>query len=285
MNIESEILNATPPPEAPRLLKMRCPSCNKLYSVEEAWVDAPARAALRFECVSCKSRFEAKRMRPDAMILETLEVPVSVPKSRQQVPGKKTVERTALRSVPLRESPRPLLETRKCPKCGVEAALNAEECKECGVVFAKFKSTEHLPAGEVRLEGRREILELWDEVLANYADESYHERFVMACYTTNTLAFAAQKYARILSASGNEEIARKMRKKIVGLASFKTEIRGSDGIYRFRSPLLLNLILVLAGAATTIGLLLPKMKNLTGIGLATIALAMGVRYFLRPPRT
>lgn len=278
-------LQSKPPEEPAQLLKMRCPGCKKLYSVEEAWVEAPSRAPLRFECVSCKSRFEAKRVSLAEMTLETFEIPVRAPESTSQPPQ----ERTALRSVPTRHSVRSAgfettLETRKCPKCGFDAPLRAEECSDCGIIFGKFREIETISVGEIRLEGRREIYELWDEVMAHYADEAYHERFIMACYEANTLAFAAQKYARILSASGAEEIARKMRKRIVSLASFKTEIRGSNGKATFRVPLLLNLILVLSGAAMTFGLMLPKMKILTWIGIATIALAIGVRYFLRPPK-
>lgn len=260
--------------EGPRLLKMRCPCCNKLYSVEESWVSSSPRAPLRFECVSCKKRFEAKHMSASSMILETFEIPV---RPAAPVVPTATRERAPLHSVPL--------QTRKCPKCSVRVSLSAEECQSCGVVFAKFKAVEDSPVGEIRLEGRRDIQELWDETFANYGDESYHERFVMACYEANSLAFAAQKYARILSASPAEETARKMRKRIISLASFKTEIRGSNGENQFRVPMLLNLILVLAGATITLGLLLPNMKSLTGIGIAAIALAIGIRFFLRPRRT
>lgn len=255
----------------PVLLKMRCPSCSKLYSVEPQSLTSPS---LRFECVDCKCQFEAKRSASyDVTILETLQLPAPAFEKPR---------------MPTHEVPLSALSVRECPKCQTPTSFTATDCLKCGVIFAKYKAPVKIVegvVGEIRVDGRRDIVELWDDVLENYWDSSRHDAFVTACFDADLLAFASQKYARILTASPSDEMAREMRRKIIALASFKTEPRPRGLSPRFRVPKFNNLILVFGGAVLTMGQMLPNMKNLTGIGIAAIALALGVRFFLQRPST
>ena len=268
---------------------MRCPSCEKLYSIEESWVrSAPLNTSgafvtpLRFECVSCKTRFEAKRPSPvGVVLLDTLEIPVSPQVEPSRAPQRE-VNREPVARAPLVTRSQTSVAKLKCPKCGTKTNVGATECRSCGVVFARYKGPLEGEAGEIRLEGHREIAELWDAILANYEDMNLHDRFVLACHASNNLAYASQKYARILSASSHEDIARKMRKRVIALASYKTEIASGSFVREFRVPKFNNLVLVLGGGTMTFGLVLPDANNLTGIGIASIALAIGLRIFLRP---
>ena len=273
--------------QAPSLLKMRCPNCQKNYSVEESWVHAaPLNSQrgfvtpLRFECFSCKSRFEALRPpTPGATTLETNLIPVSAPSPMQPTSGVPRAERAALAKVPL------IAQTLKCPKCGVRTNGLATECLSCGVVFSRYKPLPDGVVGEIRLEGRRDILELWETIIGDYEDEIRHERFVEVCADAGCLAYAAQKYSRILAVSPQEEIARRMKKRIVALASYPLEMRGTNGVHTFRVPKFVDLILFLGSATMTAGLIFPHMKSMAGVGLAAIVLALGVRFFLRPRQT
>ena len=283
----NELLAESAPEKSPTLLKMRCPNCQKNYSVEESWVyAAPLNSQrafvtpLRFECFSCKSRFEALRPPgPGATTLETNLIPVSAPSPMQPARGIPRVERAALAKVPL------IAQTLKCPKCGVRTNGLATECLSCGVVFSRYKPLPDGAVGEIRLEGRRDILELWETIIGDYEDEIRHERFVEVCADAGALAFAAQKYSRILSVSPQEEIARRMKKRIVALASYPLESRGTNGVHSFRVPKFVDLILFLGAATATAGFTLHGMKAMAGIGVAAIALALGVRFFLRPRQT
>ncbi len=263
---------------------MRCPKCGKLYSVQGDQMRS-ASTPLKFACLNptCKTKYYAELVDADTIDgVKTWEVevpdvkPQPAPAEKPSVPA----ARTAVEKVPTVEM--------KCPKCGTRNAISAAECKACGIVFAKAKSLfrHEKPdnegiTGEISLAGRRELADLWENVMANYEDQERHDRFICACYEAGCLPYASHKYARILSASPNEEIAKAMRKKIVALASHKFEPRGEKTGLKIPMPGLNTLVLLFGSAVMTTGFLLPGLQNLTGLGLATVLLAIGVRFFIR----
>jgi phage FluMu protein Com len=261
-------------------LKMRCPDCQKLYSVDPAWFQDPGPegdGSLLFDCAACSTRFAAVLSPGDSPFLETLKV---------QYPAIETLEPEAEPAAPamVREAApaAPIIEA-KCPKCETPHPATAQECGSCGLIFAKFKPVFEGMVGEVRLNGRQELVELWERVVANYEDESMHDQFISACFDAEALAFASQKYGRVLAAAPQEEIAQRMKKRIMGLASFKAESRGSSWSWQFRLPGFNNVVMVMGGAVMTLGLILPNSTNLTGIGVSAIALGIGLRFFHRSP--
>jgi hypothetical protein len=171
----------------------------------------------------------------------------------------------------------------KCPKCSVKTSANATECMQCGLLFAKYRPIfeEGIP-GEIRLEGRRDLADLWAAVLTDYSDESKHHQFIFACDEAGCLPYASQKYARVLVAVPHEDVAKRMRRQIIALATSKAESGGATGLWSFRIPGFNSLAIVLGSAAMTMGFILPGMKNLTGIGASMLALSIAVRFFLRP---
>lgn len=176
----------------------------------------------------------------------------------------------------------PVEEQRNCPKCGTQNSRQAQDCKACGIVFERYRPGEgEKVAGEIQLAGSHELVAHWKDVLENYADEDLHEEFVSACLEAKCLPFASHKYARILSVTPEEEIAMKMRKRIVALATQKFEFRGTGLGWKFRVPRFNGMIILLGSMVTTIGLMLPNSRNLTGIGISMLALAFFVRFFLR----
>lgn len=257
--------------------KMRCPRCQRLYSVNAGLVQAAysPRALvqpLRFQCQSetCKSRFEVGPLSEADLMADVLPT--------HDVPHAPVRPRAAGETAPLEETP--------CPKCQGRNFLSATECRHCGVVFSKYVKVEKLE----RLEdfgGRRELAELWSAIMGDYENRENHERFIEECYREGLLNIASQRYARILSATPNEEIARAMRRRITGLASFKAETAtgpggGPSAKPGFRIPKMNDLILVLGGATMTIGFMIPGCRDLVGVGSAAIALGVGVRFFLGP---
>jgi phage FluMu protein Com len=258
-------------------LKMRCPDCNKLYSVDSAWFQDPGPdgdGSLQFDCAACSTRFAAVLSTGDTPFLETFRVPEAAMEIPEAEPAPLAVRETSP-AVPVVEA--------KCPKCEAPHPATAQECASCGLIFAKFKPVFEGMVGEVRLTGRQELVELWERVVANYEDEAMHDQFISACFDAEALAFASQKYGRVLAAAPQEEIAQIMKKKIMGLASFKAESRGSFRSWQFRLPGFNSVVMALGGAVMTLGLLLPNSNNLTGIGVAAIALGIGVRFFHRSP--
>lgn len=215
-------------------LQMRCPKCEKLFSVQSHLV-AAAVAPLKFQCTSCQSRFLVPHgSTHETGYLETREIPAN--------------ERTAVQKAPAH--------------------------------LLKAKS-EKVP-GEISFAGRRELAVQWAAIMNDYDNVTLHEQFISECYSADCLPFASQKYARILSAAPTEDIARSMRRRIIALASFRAEPVGETHSRRFRIPAMNGLVIALGSAAMTMGFMIPGLKDLAGLGLATVLCCLGVRYFLRP---
>ena len=269
IDLENTEFSTVPSAESLSAYQMRCPKCQKLYSAPGEAMRT-ASSPLKFECLvpTCKARYTAHLHNPfsiDGVSTTEIEVPVR--------PTRAPIERA------------PLVSEMRCPKCGTRNAIAAAECKTCGIVFAKTrldKSETETIVGEISLAGRRELADLWDKVMANYEDQERHDEFVRACFEAECLPYASHKYARILSASPTEEIARSMRKRIVALANHRLDLRSEKPAPKVRLPGLNNLVLIAGGMAMTIGILLPGFKNVASVGFAAILLALGLRFFARP---
>lgn len=271
---------------APAAYHMRCPKCKKLYSAAGLTVRS-ASTPLKFECLSpsCKTRYFATLVDPasiEGMI--TYEAGDGIDMVVPQTTPPSISSQSQRRAEPVVAEKAPMISDLRCPKCGTRNQVSSSECRSCGIVFAKAKKekpeAEGL-SGEISLAGRRELSDLWDAILDNYEDQAKHDRFVKACHEAGCLPYASMKYTKILSAAPQEEIARNMRKRVVAIAGVKAEVAPKPTL-KFRIPKLNNLILILGSMAMTMGFILPGFKNLAGLGIAAVALAIGVRFFLRP---
>jgi phage FluMu protein Com len=261
---------------SPTVYKMRCPRCQKLYSVQARLVQA-AGQPLQFQCLACEARFAIPLLEQSALLSENLatyeieRLPSSFVDS----------ERSVVEKVPLGQA------ELRCPKCRALNALSAVECRTCGVIFAKYKPVQSAlkrhesGIADISLAGRRDLTELWAQVMENYESEDMHAKFINLCYETSGLSFAAAKYARILSAAPTEEIALAMRNRVVGLAAFRTEVASDRAIWNVRIPGMNGLVIALGAACMTVGLVLPHQKDLAGVGFAAVLLGLVIRYFLR----
>jgi len=251
--------------------RMRCPGCRKLYSVEPhliLGIENP-----QFECVACQASFTAREMGSGTM-LETIAI------SEPATSAAEPVVRKAFEPVPT-------VATRPCPKCGSPNEIGANECRSCGVLIARYRpGEEEKVQSEIEMTGRLELVQLWDEVAADYRNKARHESFLRACHEAGALAFASQKYARVLAGAPAEEIARSMKNRIIGLATAKFETSNVDSqISRWNLPLpsFNSFILMLGVILIGIGVGLPHSRDIAGMGTAMVALAIGLRYFTRRP--
>ena len=258
---------------APNVYRMRCPNCQKLYSVQSD-VLRNAEEPIKFHCSpevangGCGTRFTASleiAAGPAGERVITREIG-SIGRSAVAVP------RTAVFRAPL-------ISELRCPKCGSRNVLSAIECRFCGIVFAKVKP---VVEGGGDFGSQPELSALWEVVLQDYENVVKHETFISACSKAQLLAFAGQKYARILSVTPQEEVARAMRDRVVGLVTHRAVPRGATPAWQFRVPGFNNLILFFGAGLLMLGLMLPNSSHLAGLGFAAIALAVGVRVILRP---
>lgn len=263
------------PAAAVETLRMRCPNCRKLYSVEMRHLQSSVQAP-KFDCIGCQSQFAVELpIQLGTPLLETYLIEPSFPAS--DIPQAPSIARAPVEKVPQ-------VESRTCPKCGSRSPMTSEDCASCGIVFSRYKpDTDESYFGDLNVVAKREISALWEAVVENYESELTHDRFVRACQEAKCLSFAAHKYSKILSAAPGEELALKMQKQVMAYASHKFEHPKERGGWKFRVPGFNGLAIFLGTSVTLMGLLLPNMNNMTGIGISLLALSIGVRFFLRGP--
>jgi hypothetical protein len=285
-------------------LRMRCPNCRKLYSVRSETLTNSAQP-LRFECVSCPTRFGALvPLAPGALMLDTFidhealfrelpEVSYSERHQAERGPSERGPSEgpTPIKKQPLSNGTRSqshenkqIIHDRECPKCRAMNLSAAIECRSCGLVFSHYRADRHgdeaAAQGEIQLGGTLELMDLWSRVSREYDNETLHQSFVQACHQADCLPFASHKYARVLSVLPGDEIAKRMRKRIVGLASVRADSRSPRRIPNFRLPGFNSLVILLATIVMIFGLALPGASDLTGVGGAMLALAVTLRFFV-----
>ncbi len=274
--------------------RMRCPNCKKLYSVEAPMMSGGE--LTKFECVDCQTSFFA--MRPEfhgARFLETHELETQFAPLESSLPtidgfaedGDREPSFELERAVRSSVVQVPVA-SRECPNCHTLNALSNRECTKCEIIFAQFRPDSALFADDVEFTENAELVLMWQDVRANYQDIARHEAFLDRCSGEQQLTYAAHKYAQILMAAPQESIARLMRARIQGMISYGFDARENGmgwSTWSFPLPSFNNFIIFLGAVLVVFGLLGPAgLRHVAGLGFAMIALAIGLRVFLRRPR-
>jgi hypothetical protein len=278
--------------------RMRCPNCKKLYSVEPRLLGAED--FTKFECVDCQTSFFA--MRPElngSHVIETRELETQfaplISELSSSLPGidgftegfveessaeLERVVRSSVVQVPT--------QTRECPNCHTLNALSNTECSKCEIVFAQFRpGAEAAIADDVAFSERGELALMWRDIQDDYQDIARHEAFVARCAGEQRLVFAAHKYAQILTVAPEESMARLMRARVQGMAAYGFDARDNGlgwATWSFPLPSFNSFIILLGTILVVVGFGFPNMSHTAGLGFAMIALAIGMRVFLRRPR-
>lgn len=236
-------------------IHLRCPHCHKLYSV--------ARSEIRserpeFHCDACHAKFAM----PFPQASERIEYETVL-----------IAKGTGLSEPPQWTSLEEKYGTFSCPFCQATCKKGAAECGSCGRVFEKAKRTQIEPKRD--LIGSESLRSLWNQVMAEYANEARHESFVQQALTEKSLPFASQQYRQILEANPSDPIAMKMRERLINLAtmtyvpphrSFQTRAR------RISFPIVLILVGVLLMAT---GVLFTPMRSIISVGAVIATLGAG----------
>ncbi len=282
-------------------LQTRCPSCRKLFAIDALPIDSAERPL--YQCPVCDVAFtvltspEGESVASELIVsepegraafVESVRVEdarasgASAPSSgdgadpgggldeavgRGRKQGRKQEQRQAALAVPLAEQP--FKGTPKAPPAAAEKT-GSESFPD-----------EEIFVAELALGAKPELILLWKRIIDDYEDGSKHEAFLSACLKTGALAYAAHKYGRILQQFPDEEIARRMRKRLVALASSPAEPVGdlAKPVMGVRMPGLNSMAIALGTATAVMGLSFPDMQNMTGVGAAMVALALGLRFF------
>lgn len=104
-----------------------------------------------------------------------------------------------------------------CPKCQYENPKGSESCERCLLVFKKHEALES--QGQDAVEGSSFLKELWGYVLEDYGNREFHEKFVQTALSEKKLPYASQQYRRMIEINPADDIAIKMRDRVIQLAT------------------------------------------------------------------
>lgn len=252
-------------------VKVRCPDCFKLYSVNTAEIREPRP---RFECVDCHTKFWIAY--PEAT--EAKGGVIGFPLEWVEPTSQLAVEAFA------------------CPKCGTGYAAGDQECKKCGVVFLKIdqlQDSKDMPSAD------KAVREHWEIVLADYDKFENHQAFINTAFADDSLEYAMYQYTTILNVVPNDEMAKKAKVEIAALQTARIESsvkapevaeeKSAQSPFRFlnfivggfRKIKFTNLIMVMCGFVIAAGLMIPHLRNLVGFGTSILFFIIALRYYFR----
>lgn len=247
-------------------LKIRCPSCAKLYEVQSE--DIHSETPL-FQCISCDSRFSFEYPPLDPANVACFVVNLS---------SNVSPEAEVTTSTPAAQQQEAM---KSCPKCG---ALNGRRSKECYSCHVLFERLEGLPK-DPSLRAQPSLVRKWKNLVENFENEELHDEFIRTCHELDALRFASLKYEELKAAQGGDPqcdqmIARINSLMMVGLSQkplAKTEASGRPKWqkYLYWGPFGLSALLILMGMVNL------GHRNLIGVGVALAFMAAGLIVMIR----
>ncbi|UYL09547.1 hypothetical protein B9G69_003045 [Bdellovibrio sp. SKB1291214] len=271
-------------------LKVRCPSCAKLYEVasEDIHSETPV-----FQCISCDSRFGFEYPPVDAA--NVLTFAVSTPgmgesNAQQNSPMSAEELLASFKDVTVEAPVEPTAgqvqsqEMKSCPKCGALNGRRSKECYSCHVLFERLEGLPQDPS----LRAQPSLVRKWKNVLENFEDVNLHEAFIKSCGELDAFKFAIMKYEEIKAAQGGDVLCDQMIARINSMMivsmSQKPTLKSAAEVNAVRpkwmkwiyiGPFALSALLILWGMLNL------GHRNLIGVGVALSCMAVGLIVMIR----
>ena len=253
----------------PFFIKVRCPQCVKLFSVDENEI---LETHPQFKCTSCKTFFWISY--PDCLKKkEVLGFPLEH-NTLSQKETLKTLQKRNLKKKPLK------LPRYFCPDCHASYKWGDEECVRCGLIFSHFRKTRKRSSSTLSVSS--EVKQIWEDILIRYENEDLHYKFLKFCQSEGNLDYAASRYKTILEAQPHDAVALKAMEQIKTLTSLpfvRHTLSTQSGNKGFRpwNSLLLSLSL---GLIIT-GFVIAPLRNFVGLGAALAFFSLSLRYYFQ----
>lgn len=261
-------------------LRIRCPSCAKLYEVSESDITSHSP---QFDCVVCATRFSFSMPVANPQQIRTFIVAKSEEMEKARSFQQELEARSFANLQQEIESSAQKNSTRACPKCGAINEKKAQECYSCHVLLARM---EQLPL-DPTLKAQPSLVRKWKNLVLNFDNLELHEDFLKSCHQLEALRFAILKYEELKSAQGgSDEVCERMIQKAQGLlqvvlsgrtlgelsssAKIEAAPRQKWSKYILWTPISVGLIMMMMGFLN-LGL-----RNLVGAGVAMILLTLGL---------
>lgn len=237
-------------------LKIRCPSCAKLYEVQSEDIHSEAPI---FQCVSCDNRFSFEYPPMDPLNVSCFSVNLSE-------------EVTSTSAAQQQES------MKSCPKCGALNERRSKECYSCHVLFERLDGLPKDPS----LKAQPSLVRKWKNLVENFESDRLHDEFIIACHELDALRFAVLKYEELKAAQGGDPVCDQMIARIsslmmVGLKQ-KPQAKPSRPKwqkYLYWGPFGLSALMILLGMVNL------GHRNLIGVGVALAFMTAGLIVMVR----
>jgi len=267
-------------------LKVRCPSCSKLYEVsgEDIHSEVPV-----FQCVTCDSKFAfayppENPDRVDCFALTASEARL-VEAESNNANGQKLTFQEALTEVVTTQAVVQTAQSQQmksCPKCGAMNGRRSKECYSCHVLFERLEGLPQDPS----LKAQPSLVRKWKNLLENFDNQELHDEFIRSCQKLDALRFAISKYEEIKAAQGGDALCDRMIAQINSLMMVNLShkplapapaksVKPKWQKYLFWGPYALSALLVLLGMMNL------GHRNLIGLGVAIACMASGVIVMVR----
>lgn len=242
-------------------LRVRCPSCAKLYEVDVAVISS---FSPQFDCVGCHSRFTFEFPPPQPLDVQAVLV---------QATEQKALEQSKMKS---------------CPKCGAMNKTDALECYSCQIIFERFEKLKSRIEPTVNVQ----LIEQWQALLQDFANQQLHHDFVADCQKHGALNFALRQYTDLRKLQGSDLDCDRMIAKIETLNFIKKVNQQDQKKVQKKAQLeklpmtkieraLLWMPFVISFILIVTGLLSRGSRNMIGFGIALAMLSVGLLVMAR----
>lgn len=140
------------------------------------------------------------------------------------------------------------------------------------------------PAGGAP-KARPTLARKWKALLEDYANESKHQAFVMACREMQALDFARSKYEEMRRLQGSDDIADRFLARITGLETVEVPASRGPTVRRRREsflvrwkPFLILAPFMFSAILIAWGIGHPAQRNMVGAGIAVALLSFGLLF-------
>ena len=246
-------------------LRIRCPNCSKLFSVNKEHI---LETRPEFSCTTCKTLFWISY--PECLEKEEVLGTRSASETLSQKEALKTLQAQNLKNTVYQ------LPTCNCPKCKALFKWGEKECLKCGLIFSKHNKKEKISADS-------EIQKLWKDIIKDYENEDLHQKFLETCRTKNHSAYALHKYKELLSVQPGDLLSQKYLKQSQDLEPFPFSKKTSSPM-RKKKLLTLNLLLGISVGLVITGFIIPPLINLVGLGISLMFFSLALHYYFQHSR-
>ena len=235
-------------------IRFRCPHCQKLYFTENTVFSISKNLkfsnSVEFQCSECTKDFLLVNQAENTGLYKTES---NIKSSFQE-----------------------------CPKCFKLKLKEQDECPQCGVYESQF-----MLLSKVENPRLFQLNRLWDVVITDLMNDSYHQKFIDHAQRDSALNYAAQKYNDLKKIMGPDPLIEKYIQQIeIRLENqIQTQLKSEENSTKktLAKYEMFQRVFILVAVFGTVLLLInkasPMFPNLNGIIVSITVMSYGLWFF------